>query len=75
MKSTKRQVALLQIELTEKIQALANVNIVECNGCGTILLHDRSKEKLSCLCGKEMYAEDCADYWYSGIENNSEFNN
>ena len=70
---TKRQVAKHQIELQEKIQS-AGFNIVECGNCGCVLLHESGDEKIDCLCGEVMDLSDCPDLWYSGMENNAEFN-
>ena len=70
---TKRDIVLHQIELQEQILKIG-VNLITCGRCGTVLLNDtRNNETVECFCGT--IAEcDCPDYWYSGIENNSEFN-
>jgi molybdopterin/thiamine biosynthesis adenylyltransferase len=70
---TKRQIIIQQIELQEKIQS-AGFNIVECGNCGTVLLHELAEGKIECFCGHDMDLSDCPDLYYSGIENNAEFN-
>jgi len=73
---TKKELALQQIELQEKIQRLANINIVTCGHCGSVLLHERNDELITCACCKhELDQSDCPDLWYNGLENNEEFNN
>lgn len=73
---TKRELAIEQIELMEVIRDKANINMVTCGNCGTILLHKRSSEGLvECFgCMREMDQSDCPDYWYDNCENNAEFN-
>ena len=70
---TKREIALEQIEIQEEIQK-AGYNIVTCGHCGDVILHRMGQETLECLCGVEMDLSDCPDLWYSGLENNEEFN-
>ena len=70
---TKKQIVEKQIELQNKIQS-AGFNIVECGHCGTILLHEVGDEEIDCFCGETMALSDCPDLYYSGIENNEEFN-
>ena len=69
---TKREIAINQIDLQEKIQKIG-INLVICGNCGTVLLHETKNETIECFCGI-MEVCDCPDYWYRGIENNSEFN-
>lgn len=71
---TKREIVIHQIKLQEKIQS-AGFNIVECGNCGTVLLHELGGEKIECFCGCNMDLSDCPDLFYSGMENNKEFNN
>jgi ribosomal protein S27E len=72
---TKRDLAIEQIELQYKIQALANVNIVTCGNCGTVLLHERNEDDIECFsCGSVMAQSDCPDFWYEGCQDNAEFN-
>ena len=71
---TKRDIVLHQIELQEQIQKIG-INLLTCGSCGTVLLHELKNEKVECLCGLSLDSHDCPDYWYSGIENNEEFNN
>jgi hypothetical protein len=71
---TKRSKVLQQIYLQEKIQKLADINIVTCGHCGSVVLHDRDAEEIDCpYCDRIMDVCDCPDYLYSNIENNSEF--
>lgn len=69
---TKKQIAINQIELQHKIQSIG-INLVTCGNCGSILLHETKDEIINCFCGMEMDPSDCPDYWYSGCENNKEF--
>ena len=68
----KRQIVIQQIELQEEIHSLG-FNIVECGNCGVVLIHKVGKHKIDCFCGHKMALSDCPDLYYSGIENNSEF--
>jgi hypothetical protein len=69
---TKREIVIKQIELQEAIQS-AGINIVECGSCGTVLLHERNDEEIDCFCGETMDLSDCSDLYYTGIENNAEY--
>ena len=84
---TKIEIVEHQIHLQEKIQS-AGFNIVECGNCGTVLLHelktiDFTEETddngecvnniTDCFCGHQMSLTDCPDLYYSGMENNAEF--
>ena len=69
---TKRSKVLQQIYLQEKIQKLADINIVTCGHCGNVVLHDRDAEEIDCpYCDRVMDVCDCPDYLYSGMEDNS----
>jgi hypothetical protein len=71
---TKRDKVLQQIKLQEKIQRLADINIVTCGHCGSVVLHDMDAEEIDCpYCDRVMDICDCPDYLYANIENNSEF--
>ena len=71
---TKRELAEKQIELQNRVIALANINIVTCGHCGSVLLHERNDELIECACCKhELDQSDCPDLWYEGCQNNSEF--
>jgi hypothetical protein len=62
---------LKQIELQERIQREAKVNIVTCGNCGSVVLHELNKFKIDCpYCNVKMSVYDCPDYLYSGMENN-----
>jgi len=45
---TKRDLAVEQIKLQERVLALASINIVTCGNCGCVLLHDRLSEEIEC---------------------------
>lgn len=69
---TKKDKFIKQIELQEKVQKLANINIVTCGNCGSILLHERNKYTICCCyCNRKIDVSDCCDYLYRGMENNS----
>lgn len=70
---TKREIAVRQIELQHEIQS-HGINIINCCCCGSVLLYKLSERKLDCLCGERIDPNDCGDYWYTGAENSSEFN-
>jgi hypothetical protein len=69
---TKRELAIEQIELQEKMQR-AGINLVTCGNCGAILLHSTEQEEIECFCGRKMDLSDCPDYWYEGCQDNAEF--
>lgn len=79
MKTIRKKV-IEQIHLQEKVQRLANINIVNCGHCGSVLLHnivplseDTSSEDYHITCPYcDFTSEPCdfPDYLYSGIENN-----
>jgi hypothetical protein len=72
--ATKRQLAEKQIELQNRVIALASINIVTCGHCGSVLLHELNDELIECACCKhELDQSDCPDLWYEGCQNNSEF--
>jgi len=62
-----------QIALQEEMQNLG-LNVVECGSCGTALIHRTGEEEIECFCGCTMALSDCPDLYYSGMENNDEFN-
>ena len=75
---TKRQLAQEQLDLMDDIRAKANINMVTCGHCGTILLHEMKSinedNTIVCFgCKREMDLSDCPDYWYEGCIENSEF--
>lgn len=71
---TKREKVLEQINLMEVIQQKANINIVACCSCDSIILHDRNAEEIECpYCGIITDSSNFSDYLYSGMENNEEF--
>lgn len=72
MSKTKREIALYQIELQERIQKIG-INLLTCGHCGSVLLHESKNETVECFC-RTIAESDCPDYWYRGIENNAEFN-
>lgn len=67
---TKKELILKQIEMQEKIQKLADINIVTCGNCDSIVLHERKHDEIVCpYCFREMAVSDCQDYLYDGMEN------
>jgi len=71
--STKKEIALKQIELQLEIQRISNINIVNCGNCGSTILHRMDdNNNIECFCGI-MAKSDCPDLWYVGCENDSEF--
>ena len=45
-----------------EIQQKANLNIVTCGNCGSVLIHRQSDEKIICYdCLREMAVSDCPD--------------
>ena len=71
----RKELAIRQIELQKRIQEFANINIVECNECSAIIMHDINEEETECFCcGEKVYFNDCQDYWYEGLEDSAEFN-
>jgi hypothetical protein len=74
MKS-RRELAEQQLELMNDIRAKANINIVTCGNCGTVLLHSMLDDSIVCYSNEckdrgEMDLSDCPDLWYEGcIEN------
>ncbi len=54
--------------------ALANINIVTCGHCGSVLLHELNDKPIECAsCKHELEQCDCPDLWYEGCQDNSEF--
>ena len=71
---TKKSKVLQQVKLQEKIQRESSVTIVTCGHCGSVVLHEMADTEIDCpYCDRIMDVCDCPDYLYSGIENNSEF--
>ena len=71
---TKRELAVEQISLQERVISLAKINIVTCGNCGSVLLHELNDETIECACCKqELDQSDCPDLWYEGCQNNAEF--
>lgn len=67
-----QEVVLNQIHLQHELQKVG-FNIVECGNCGSVLIHKTVDKTIQCFCGKEMNLSDCPDLYYSGMENNKEF--
>jgi hypothetical protein len=58
-----------QIELQGRIIALANINIVTCGNCGSVILHELNDQPIDCpFCKYEMDQSDCPDLYYEGME-------
>lgn len=75
----RRGLAKKQLALVEKIKSLANINIVTCGHCGTILLHEirpiHKDNTIVCFgCLEKMDLCHCPDYWYKEMIENEEFN-
>jgi hypothetical protein len=74
MKS-RRELAEQQLALMNDIRAKANINIVTCGNCGTVLLRSMLDDSIVCYSNEckdrgEMDLSDCPDLWYEGcIEN------
>ena len=67
----KNEKILKQIQLQNAIQSKADINIVTCGNCGSIVLHEREAEEIDCpYCNRIMDVSDCPDYLYDGMENN-----
>ena len=78
MCKSRRELAQEQLDLMDDIRAKANINMVTCGHCGTILLHEMKSinedNTIVCFgCKREMDLSDCPDYWYEGCIENSEF--
>lgn len=75
-----RDLIINQIKLQEEIQRRAKINIVECGSCGSTFLHkikNLSIKNHEITCPYCKFTSDpCGspDLFYSGMENNSEFN-
>ena len=70
MKTT-RELAQEQLNLMEEIRYLANINMVTCGNCGTILLHEMKSinedNTIVCFgCKSKMELSDCPDYQVGG---------
>ena len=84
---TKRELAQKQLDLMNHIRTYANINIVTCGNCGTILLHEMKSisdiefislkdddNSIECFgCNAKMELCDCPDLWYNGCIENMEF--
>jgi len=67
---TKRELVISQLELMDEIRAKANINIVTCGNCGSVILHETDLEgTITCYdCKSEMDLSDCPDLFYHGME-------
>lgn len=60
-----------QVEFIEKIQRVADVNLVNCGRCDSILFHDTKDEEIECpYCNFKSDPSDFPDYIYDGMVNN-----
>jgi hypothetical protein len=78
MYKCRRELAQDQLDLMNHIRHYANVNIVTCGHCGTILLHSTFADEITCYSNEckdrgEMDLSDCPDLWYEGCIDNMEF--
>lgn len=72
MCKSKRDLVIQQIELMNEIRAKANINIVTCGHCGSVILYSMLDSSIVCYdCKSEMDLCDCPDLFYSGMENSS----
>lgn len=64
----KRSLVIRQLELMDEIRAKANINIVTCGNCGSVILHKTDLEgTVSC--------HDCGyDLFYTGMEESKIYN-
>jgi len=68
-KDMKNKLVRKQIELQNRVIELANVNIVTCGNCGTVLLHERNDQLINCACCDAVLEQcDCPDLWYNGMD-------
>ena len=57
-----------QLGLMHDIRVKANINIVTCGHCDTMLLHHMDVETITCYsCMRYMDISDCPDYFYEGM--------
>ncbi len=80
---TIREKIIEQIHLQEQVQRLANINIVNCGNCGSVLLHEivtlstgAPAEDYDITCPYcDFTSEPCdfPDFFYSGMENSAQF--
>lgn len=63
---TTEEVVAEQVKLINHIQETANLNIINCCKCGSTMIHDRTAERIKCICGEIVYTQDCEDLWYEG---------
>lgn len=67
---------LEQVALMEVIKNKANINIVTCGSCGSIMLHKRHTEDVECpYCDFKSDQCNFPDYYYEGMELSGEFKN
>lgn len=75
MENLTRKLAEIQLTLMNEVRVNANINIVNCGHCDTLLLHKRKEESIVCWgCLRDMNLSDCIDLWYEGCLENEEFN-
>lgn len=73
----KRETVIQQLELMERIRQQANINIVTCAHCGSVILHEckpiNEEQTINCYdCGEDnMDTSDCPDLFYTGMENSA----
>jgi uncharacterized CHY-type Zn-finger protein len=66
----KNNLITYQIELMEDIRAKANINIVNCGNCGSVMLHESNATELTCpYCDYNGDICDFPDFIYNGIDN------
>lgn len=64
-----------QVDLQNKIIAIAKINIVNCCHCGSVVLHkiDDEDDMICPYCHEEVSKNDCPDFLYTGLELSGEF--
>lgn len=72
MCKSRRDLVIQQVELMDEIKAKANINLVTCGHCGSVILYSMLDSSIVCYdCKREMDLCDCPDLFYSGMENSS----
>ena len=71
---SKKEFALNQIKLQERIQSQLMINVVNCGGCGSVVFYEINVDfDFECSCGfRSGEPSDCPDFWYRGQELNYE---
>ena len=71
---SRKNLLLEQLQLADEIRDKADINIVTCGNCGSVILHRRipleqEDHTINCYdCGRDMDESDCPDLFYVGME-------